>query len=112
MLTHESKEDIAARTDEAQMEQYWSGWKLFIQSMKDAGILFYPGNVLQPQHTARTISVIDGKIQSREGSYGSDALHQLSGYFIIDVSDADEAAYWASLAPAAVRGAVEIRPVR
>jgi hypothetical protein len=112
MLTYESKEDFAARTDEARMEQYWLGWRSFIQSMKDAGVLFYPGNVLQPQHTARTVSVVDGKIQLSEGAYGSDALHSLSGYFIIDVSDADEAARWASLAPAAERGAVEVRPVR
>jgi hypothetical protein len=108
MLTYESKEDFAARTDDTRKEQYWSGWRSFIQSMKDAGVLFYTGNVLQPNHTAITVSVVDGMVQMSEGAYGSDSLHQLSGYFIINVSDADEAVRWASLAPAAVRGTVEV----
>lgn len=112
MLTYESREDFASRTDEAQMEQYWSGWRSFIQSMKDAGVLFYPGNVLLPEHTAKTVRVVDGTIHSSEGAYGTDALHPLSGYFILDVSDADEAVHWAALAPAAARGAVEVRPLR
>ncbi|MBD2872407.1 YciI family protein [Paenibacillus arenilitoris] len=111
MLTYESKEDFAARTDEAHKEQYWSGWMSFIQSMKDAGVLFYPGNVLQPPQTARTVRLIDGQVHSGEGAYGTDALHPLSGYFILDVADAEEAARWAALAPAAGRGAVEVRPV-
>lgn len=111
MLTYESKEDFAARTDETRKGQYWSGWRSFIQSMKDADVLFYTGNVLQPNHTAITVNVADGNVQTSEGAYGPDSLHQLSGYFIINVSDADEAVRWASLAPAAVTGTVELRPV-
>jgi hypothetical protein len=111
MLTYESKKDFAARTDDERKEQYWSGWRSFIQSMKDANVLFYPGNVLHPEHTAITVRVVDGVVQTSEGASGSDSLPQLSGYFIINVSDTDEAVRWASLAPAAVTGTVEIRPV-
>lgn len=111
MMTYESKEDFAARTDESRKEQYWSGWRSFIQSMKDAGVLFYPGNVLQPNHTATTVSAVDGNVQASEGAYASDALLSFSGYFLIDVPDLDEAVRWASLAPAVVRGTVELRPV-
>ncbi|WP_028612308.1 YciI family protein [Paenibacillus harenae] len=111
MLTYESKEDFAARTDDARKEQYWSGWLSFIQSMKDAGVLFYTGNVLQPNHTAVTVSAVDGMVQTSEGAYASDRLHQLSGYFILEVPDADEAVRWASLAPAVAGGVVEVRPL-
>jgi hypothetical protein len=111
MLTYESKEDFSARIDNERKEQYWSGWVSFIQSMKDAGILSYPGNVLQPKHTAITVKVTDGLVQTIEGATESDSLPQLSGYFIIDVSDADEAVSWASRAPAVMQGAIELRPV-
>jgi len=30
MLTYETEDDFAARTDEARMERYWSEWRAFI----------------------------------------------------------------------------------
>jgi len=80
--------------------------------MKDAGVLFYPGHVLLPAHTARTVRPVDGKKETEEGAYGSEDRHALSGFFILDVADADEALHWASLAPAASSGAVEVRPLK
>jgi len=68
--------------------------------------------VLQPGHTAKTVSASGGALQTRDGAYGSEGYPSLSGFFIIDVTDADEAARWASRAPASCRGAVEVRPVR
>jgi hypothetical protein len=79
--------------------------------MKEAGVLYYSGNVLQPNHTAITVNVAEGKVVAGEGAYATDTLCQLSGFFVLDVSDRDEAVHWASLAPAAVRGTIELRPV-
>lgn len=111
MMTYETKDDFAARTDTSRKEQYWAGWRSFIQSMKEAGILVYPGNVLQPNHTALTVNVADSGIRTNGGVYGTDSPHQFSGYFIIDVADTDEAVRWAALAPAAASGGIELRPV-
>ncbi|WJH36159.1 YciI family protein [Paenibacillus sp. CC-CFT747] len=111
MLTYETKEDFAARTDEERKGAYWSGWRSFIGSMQEAGILAYPGNVLQPEDTAVTVKVEGDEVYRSEGVTGSDSFPQLSGYFLIEVTDADEAVRWASLAPAAVTGRIELRPV-
>jgi hypothetical protein len=78
--------------------------------MMDAGVLAYPGNILQPGLTGHTIRLDGGRIQAKEGAY-SDLPEPLSGFYVLDVRDANEALEWAAKAPAAVRGAVEIRPV-
>jgi hypothetical protein len=110
MLIYEGAEDWAARTDEAKKEQYWTGWRVFTQSMMDAGILAYPGNILQPGATGHTIRLAGGQIQARGGAY-TDLPEQLSGFYVLDVSDVSVAKEWASRAPSVARGAVEIRPV-
>jgi hypothetical protein len=110
MLIYETKEDFEARTDEARKERYWPAWKAFTQSMRDAGILANPGNILQPGTTAYSVNCSDGQVHAREGSH-SETPEQLSGYYVIDVRDTDEAIEWASRAPAAVSGVVELRPV-
>ena len=110
MLIYECAEDWAARTDDARKEQYWKGWRAFTQSMMEGGILAYPGNILQPGSAGHTIRLDGGRIQAKEGAYAN-LPEPLSGFYVIDVRDANEAMEWASRAPAAVRGAVEIRPV-
>lgn len=46
-----------------------------------------------------------------DGPY-ADAREQFGGYFIIDVTDANEAAKWATRCPAASWGTVEVRRIR
>ncbi|UUZ80172.1 hypothetical protein LJK88_35210 [Paenibacillus sp. P26] len=60
-----------------------------------------------PKHTAITVKAVDGRVQTIEGASEADSFPLLSGYFIIEVADAEEAVRWASLAPAAVQGSVE-----
>ncbi|WP_248925994.1 YciI family protein [Paenibacillus hamazuiensis] len=109
MLTYESKEDFAARTDNGRKEQYWAEWKAYFTAMEEAGILAYPGNILQPGDSARTIRRAEGGVET-EGPY-AETKDQLSGYCVIDVPDINLATEWASRALAAVSGAVEIRPL-
>jgi hypothetical protein len=110
MLIYEAKEDFDARTDDVRKVRYWPAWKAFTQSMIDAGILANPGNILHPGDTAFSVKSVNGQVHTRAGSH-ADTSEQLSGYYVIDVRDADEAIEWASRAPAAVSGVVEVRPV-
>lgn len=110
MLIYETKEDFAARTDEARKGSYWPAWKAFTQSMRDDGILANPGNILHPGDAAFSVRSVNGQAHASEGSY-TNTSEQLSGYYVIDVRDADEAIEWASRAPAAASGVVEVRPV-
>jgi hypothetical protein len=109
LMSYESKEDFAARTDEQRKEQYWPEWKAYFGAMQNAGVLSYPGNVLQPGSAAYTVR--SGGGQSRAQGPYADTAEQLSGYWIIDVPGIDEAMEWAGRAPATANGTVEIRPV-
>jgi hypothetical protein len=67
------------------------------------------GNILQSGHAARTVRRVDGLCQTQH--VNADTEEQLSGYWVIDVPDINQATEWASLAPAAVAGSVEVRAV-
>ncbi|WP_199617520.1 YciI family protein [Paenibacillus alkalitolerans] len=91
----QTKDDFEARTDEMRKESYWPAWKAFTQSMREAGILANPGNILHPGNTAYSVKCANGQVHASEGSH-TDGSEQLSGYYVIDVRDADEAIEWAS----------------
>jgi hypothetical protein len=109
IMTYESQEDFVARTDSKRQEQYWSAWKAYGAAMKEAGIILSM-NGLQPENMATTVRLIDGQRQVEDGPYAN-TKDQLGGYFIIDVPDINKAIEWAVRCPAAVTGAVEVRPV-
>ena len=48
-----------------------------------------------------------------EGTSAANSLtfHILSGYYMIDVPDLDQALSWASKCPGASHGVVEVRPI-
>jgi hypothetical protein len=109
ILTYESQEDFEARTDIKLQEQYWLAWKAYGGAMKEAGIILSM-NGLQPKNMATTVRFINGEQQVQDGPY-AETKDQLGGYFIIEVPDINKAIEWAARCPAAVRGAVEVRPV-
>jgi hypothetical protein len=109
ILSYESNEDIAARTDEKRVAEYLGGWKAFTEALRKAGILV-AGAGLQPVHTATTVRLRDGKPQVQDGPF-AETKEQLGGYYIIDVPSLDQALEWAVRCPAAVHGSVEVRPV-
>ena len=54
--------------------------------------------------------VARGKRQLHDGPY-ADTDEQIGGYFVIEVANLDRSLEWAELCPAAVSGAVEVRPL-
>ena len=95
-------EDVAAAKDGAL-------WGAYTQALIDAGI-FIGGEALHPAHTATTLRVADGGQDIHDGPY-ADTKEQFGGFYIIDVPGLDEALAWAARNPAAMSGAVEVRPV-
>jgi len=65
---------------------------------------------LHPTETATSIQVRDGKPLLTDGPF-AETREQLGGFFMIDVSDLDEAIRIAAEIPGARWGTVEIRPV-
>ncbi len=71
---------------------------------------FLDGSQLQPSTTATTIRVRDKKELVTDGPF-AETHEQLGGYFLIDVSNLDEATAIAAQIPSARTGTVEVRPL-
>ncbi len=110
MLTMlETAATMSERDDPARAEAYWGGWMAYAQAIRESGVMV-SGNGLQPPATATTLRIRDGQRQVQDGPF-AETKEMIGGYFVIDVPDLDAALAWAARSPAAVSGAVEIRPV-
>ena len=65
---------------------------------------------LHPVSTATSVRVRDGKRLVTDGPF-AETREQLGGYYLIDVSDLDEAIAIAERIPGAKIGTVEVRPI-
>ena len=65
---------------------------------------------LHPVATATSVQVRDGKRLVTDGPF-AETTEQLGGYYVIDVTDLDEAIAVAGRIPGAKKGTVEIRPI-
>lgn len=92
----------------------------YAQEMKEyaefgaaAAAVIRGGNALYPTATATTVRVSGGKggeILTSDGPY-AETKEALTGFYLLDCADLDEAVKVAATIPAAWAGAVEVRPV-
>ena len=71
------------------------------------------GAALYPTATATTVTVSGGKggdVLTTDGPY-ADTKEALTGFFLLECADLDEAVAVASRIPAAWNGSVEVRPI-
>lgn len=71
------------------------------------------GNALYPTATATTVRVSGGKggdVVTSDGPY-AETKEALTGYYLLECADLDEAVAVAARIPSAWDGAVEVRPV-
>jgi hypothetical protein len=97
-------------------------WSLpeFGEEMKDyqefgeaAATVIRGGDALYPTATATTVRVSGGKggdIITSDGPY-AETKEALTGFYVLECADLDEAVKVAAKIPAAWAGAVEVRPV-
>jgi hypothetical protein len=81
----------------------------FADECRRRGAFVY-GHPLQPESTATTVSVRDGKTLITDGPYAETHEH-LGGVYVFDCRDLDEALELAALCPMAEQGSIEVRPV-
>ena len=108
LMYYETAEDIACRADQ-RAPAYWAGWNAYIGALGQAGVIVR-GDGLMPPATATSVRVRGDARQVQDGPF-ADTKEQLGGYFVIEVPDLDAALDWASRAPCAASGGVEVRPV-
>lgn len=66
---------------------------------------------LQPVQTATTVRVRDGHVSLTDGPF-AETKEQLSGFYLLEASDLDEAIRLAANIPPATVGCIEVRPIR
>lgn len=77
--------------------------------LKEQGQLL-DASPLQPVATATSVRLRHGKRLITDGPF-AETQEQLGGYYLIDVSDLDQALTIASRIPGAQKGTVEVRPI-
>ncbi len=107
LLIYQNEADMAAIPPDAPM---MTEYMTFTQDIIRSGA-FKAGDALQPSQTATTVRVRDGKTLATDGPF-AETREQLSGYYLIDAKDLDEAIALAARIPGARLGAIEVRPIR
>ncbi len=105
-FTYTADVDWSAPEQQAEMAEYG----LFSQESAD---VIRGGAVLYPTATATTVRVHGGKggdVVLSDGPY-AETKEALTGYYLFECADLDEAVRHAARMPAAWNGAVEVRPV-
>jgi len=65
---------------------------------------------LQPAHTATTVRMRNGKLSTIDGPF-AETKEQLTGFYLIEARDLNEAIRVAARIPSARVGCVEVRPI-
>ncbi len=95
--------------DPAMMGQIMSEYNAFDQEITAAGAKL-GGEALQPNPTATSVRVRDGKTVTTDGPF-AETKEGLGGFYLIEAKDLDEALAWAAKCPGSWYGTVEVRPI-
>ncbi|HSU36438.1 MAG TPA: YciI family protein [Propionibacteriaceae bacterium] len=105
-LTYTADVDWSAPEQAAEMEEYG-------QFSVDHAASIRGGAALYPTSTATTVRVVGargGDVVATDGPY-AETKEALTGFYLIEAADLDEAIAIAADLPAAWGGAVEVRPI-
>jgi hypothetical protein len=81
----------------------------FTEGIKKSGH-YIGGEALKPVHTATTVRVRNGKMSTTDGPF-AETKEQLTGYYLVEARDLNDAIQVAARVPSARMGCVEVRPV-
>jgi hypothetical protein len=103
LLIYENEKRWEKGYDQAELAEYGVFGKEFASAI--AG-----GNALKPTSTATTVRVREGKRLTTDGPF-AETKEQLSGFYLVDAADLDEAINIAGKITAARSGSIEVRPI-
>ena len=109
-LIYEPGDPDWSRLDTADKQQTMKEYGEFGQA---AAAVMRGGAALYPTGTATTVRLHGGKGGDRVTTDGpfAETKEVLTGFYLFECADLDEALAWAARIPAAATGAVEVRPV-
>jgi hypothetical protein len=108
LLLYETQADFVARST-VDSGPHFAAWRAYYTSLVDAGV-YVTGAPLQPESSATTVRVEDGRRRVQDGPYAN-TKEQLGGAIVLEVASLDAALEWAARCPTAATGVVEVRPV-
>ena len=88
--------------------EFMGEFRSFTDDIKKSGH-YKGGDALQPTTTATTVRVRNGAISTTDGPY-AETKEALTGFYLLECADLDEAVALAAKIPGAWDGAVEVRP--
>jgi len=103
LLIYENEKRWEMGYDKQELAEYGVFGKEFAPAIKG-------GNALKPTATATTVRMRDGKRLTTDGPF-AETKEQLSGYYLIEVKNLDEAIEVAGKIPGARFGSIEVRPI-
>ena len=107
LLIYQSDAEFA-KLSEAEKGAIWQGYGEFTQGIQKSGQL-RAGAGLKPVDTATTVRVRGAKTLTTDGPF-AETKEQLSGFYLVEARDMDEAIKIAARIPSARIGSVEVRP--
>ncbi|WP_345473187.1 YciI family protein [Actinoallomurus oryzae] len=105
-LTYTRDVDWSSPEQSEEMKDYW-------EFGEAAAAVIRGGHALYPTATATTVRVAGGKggdVITSDGPY-AETKEALTGFYLFECADLDEAVGYAARLPAAWDGAVEVRPI-
>ena len=108
LLLYASESEAPNFTPEEQ-QAIGKEWQSLLKEAKAAGVLL-ASNGLASVTTATTVRIREGKSLTIDGPF-AETHEQLGGFLMLDCQNLDEAIHWATKAPHARYGSVEIRPL-
>lgn len=94
---------------EAEREADYNNHYAYSRELADSGAM-RGGEALLPTASATTVRVRDGKTMTTHGPF-AETKEQLSGFYMVECDNLDQAIAWASKVPTAKYGSIEIRPL-
>jgi hypothetical protein len=95
--------------DPAVWGQVMDEYNAFTKDLRDAGV-YRAGEALQPNPTATTVRIRDGKTLMTDGPF-AETKEGLGGFYLLECENLDETLAWAAKCPGARYGSIEVRPI-
>ena len=103
LLIYDDEKRWAKGYDEAELKEYG----VFGEEFKKQIV---SGKALQPTRAATTVRTREGKRLTTDGPFAETKEH-LSGFYLVEAKDKDDALRIAAKIPAAKYGSIEVRPI-
>ena len=103
-----ANEPDAPPSDE-ERQQMFDQYVRFNRDARHAGV-FLGGEALQPGETATVVRMMEDGASVTDGPF-TETREAISGFYMFECENLDQAIEWAARIPAARQGAIEVRPI-